>query len=134
MGTMRSSGYSRRRRSYGSSDTWFWVLVVLFFAVVIGVTGAVTVSSRHTETCTVDSKDRTSVSDGNGSSHSDARVYTTDCGVLRVKDSIWAWNWHSADTYASIKAGKRYEFTVQGFRIPFFSKFPNIIEVREVTS
>lgn len=80
-------------------------------------------------TCTVEDKDRTSNSKG----VSDMRIYTTDCGNLTVADAMFRSNYHSSDTFAAIKPGHRYEFTTIGFRIPFMSEFPNIVEAKEVT-
>lgn len=96
-------------------------------AVIFGIANATHIEHR---TCSVADKDRTTKSDGN----SDARVYTKDCGVLRVADSLFSGTWHSADTYAAIQPGHRYRFTTRGYRIPLFSMFPNIVRVEEVPS
>jgi hypothetical protein len=93
------------------------------------VLGVATVT--HTETkrgCVVESKDRTSKSDGT----SDARIYTENCGVLQVADSLTKGKFNSADRYQKIKVGQTYDFYVQGYRIGFFSQFPNIIEATPV--
>lgn len=93
-------------------------------------------SSEKTLTCTVTDKDRTTkvTSDGNGgmTSSSDARIYTEDCGTLQVADELFKGHFTSADTYAAIEPGHRYAFTVVGWRIGFFSEFPNIIKATEV--
>jgi len=82
----------------------------------------------NTQTCTVESKDRTT----NANGQSDARIYTTDCGVLQVEDSLLHGKFNSADTYAKIKVGQTYDFKTQGVRIGLFSMFPNIIEATPV--
>lgn len=79
--------------------------------------------------CTVVSKDRTS--DGKG--NSDARIYTKECGVLKVGDATFIGHFNSADTYSQIQAGHVYEFHTIGFRVPFLSDFPNIVQVAEVS-
>lgn len=93
----------------------------------VGGIGFGVFNATHVEThedCIVTEKDRTRNSDGG----SDARVYTENCGTFQVADSLLSMTWSSADTYASIDAGETYDFTTRGFRIPFFSAFPNIVE------
>ena|SRR5688500_5299178 len=79
--------------------------------------------SETTVTCTVDDKDRSSSQSG-----SVYRVYT-DCGVFEVQDAALRDQFASADLYADIQLGTTYEFTTIGWRVPFLSMFPNIIEV-----
>lgn len=78
--------------------------------------------SETTVTCTVDDKDRSSSQSG-----SVYRVYT-DCGVFQVEDATARGQFASADLYADIENGATYEFTTIGWRVPFLSMFPNIIE------
>ncbi len=109
----------------------------LVVAIVIGLiyVGA-RLSTEKTITCTVTGKDRTTkvISDANGgtSSSSDARIYTEDCGTLQVADELIKGRFSSADTYAAIKPGHRYEFQVIGWRNGFLSEFPNILHGTEV--
>lgn len=118
----------------GRSDTGPLGCAILIIAIVVlGIIGSVVfaiANATHIEyrTCTVIDKDRTTKSDGN----SDARVYTKDCGTLHVADSLLSGTWHSADTYASIRPGHRYRFQTRGYRVPFFSMFPNIVQVTQV--
>lgn len=81
--------------------------------------------------CVVTEKDRARGADGEGS---DARVYTENCGVLRVGDSLLDVTMSSADTYASIKVGETYDFSTRGIRFGLFSMFPNIITAEEKVS
>lgn len=80
--------------------------------------------------CEVVEKDRTKNEDGS----SDARVYTENCGVFVVEDTLIKGQFNSADTVGSIKEGGVYNFTTIGFRNGVFSMFPNIIEAVEVKS
>jgi Na+(H+)/acetate symporter ActP len=111
-------------------ETFTWVTMVavgllIVGSVVMGIASAVHIGHQ---TCTVESKDRTTNRDGG----SDARIYTEDCGVLKVGDSLTQGHFNSADTYSKIKPGQRYDFKTQGYRIPVFSQFPNIIEATPV--
>lgn len=107
---------------------WFGVVVIVLFIAFSAVIGIASALHIEHQTCTVESKDRTSKSDGK----SDARVYTEDCGVLKVGDSLTQGHFNSADTYSQIKVGQRYDFKTQGYRIPVLSEFPNIIEATPV--
>lgn len=74
--------------------------------------------------CTVSNKESV-ISNG----ANEYRVYTDNCGVLAVKDSIFATRWDSADVYNRIETGETYDFHVQGGRYPMLSMFPNIISM-----
>ena len=78
--------------------------------------------------CTVIDKEAVKSGDGN-----QYRVYTQECQTLVVEDSLSQGRWNSADVYARIEPGERYEFRTGGYRNGFFSMFPNILEVNEVT-
>lgn len=101
----------------------------LIIAIVLLVIGGICCGgyywgSEETMTCTVEEKDRAKNSDGG----SDMRLYTKECGVLQVGDALPRGHYDSADVYADIDEGKTYEFTTVGWRIPFLSMFPNVIE------
>lgn len=109
----------------------------------IAVVGAIAVggfvlysSTQETQTCTVDSKDRsvkvTSSDNGAVSSRTDLRVYTTDCGTFSVSDDMLRGKFNSSDTYGKLQDGHTYEMDTIGWRNGFFSLFPNILEAREV--
>ncbi|MNC80987.1 hypothetical protein D3C75_1339710 [compost metagenome] len=47
-------------------------------------------------------------------------------------DSLWETKFNSSDIYAELEVGKTYKFEVYGFRIAFWSKYENIVEVQEI--
>lgn len=49
--------------------------------------------------------------------------------VLCIEDTLVHGRWNSSDLYARIEVGKTYKFTICGTRIPFFSMYPNILEL-----
>lgn len=57
----------------------------------------------------------------------------TDKTTYTVSDSIINWRWDSADVYGKLEIGKTYSATLQGWRIPFLSMFPNIIDPKEIS-
>lgn len=106
-------------------------IIVIVFLVVAGAGAAV--YSEHgnqtTQTCTVTDKDRTTVTPRDGTSRSDSRIYTEQCGTMQVADLLTQGQFDSADIYASIEAGHTYKITTVGWRIPFLSAFPTILGV-----
>ena len=104
-------------------------VVVLALVLLGGAVGSVAAASHETtQTCTVESKDRAAGADGK----SQMRVYTADCGVFEVTDSLLKMRFDAADRYAAMLPGHRYQLTTVGFRVPFLSLFPNVIDAREV--
>lgn len=106
------------------------VLVACVFGLaLLGGMAFTVLNTFHTEvmTCTVANKDRASV---NGVS--DMRVYTKDCGTLKVGDSLLDGQFASADVFASLEPGHTYEMKTRGWRIPFLSSFPLITSAVQV--
>jgi len=105
-----------------------YLIVTVILAVIAAICcGAYSWGSENTMTCSVEEKDRTKDSSGS----SDMRLYTEECGILQVGDSWARGNFNSADDYAAIETGETYEFTTIGWRIPFLSMFPTVIEFRD---
>lgn len=48
------------------------------------------------------------------------------------RDMLLRGKFNSSTLYNKIKVGSKYEFTVVGMRIPLFSKYQNIIKMKEV--
>lgn len=121
-----------RYRSNELPDGCMIALALALVAIIIFGIGYAFAAPMHRETvtCTVDSKDRTTNQDGKSKS----RVYTRDCGVFSVDDQWLAGQIRSADTYALVQPGHRYQFETTGWRIPIVSLFPNIVEAQEVQS
>ena len=53
-------------------------------------------------------------------------VYTNKT-TYEITDSLLNWRWDSSDVYGNIQIGKTYTATLQGFRSPFMSWYPNIL-------
>lgn len=56
----------------------------------------------------------------------------TDKGVLKNTDTLLRGKFDSSDLYASIKVNQTYDFTTVGFRVPFFSMYPNVLKAAPV--
>lgn len=83
-----------------------------------------------TKVCTIDSKNRNVAYDRDGNREVQMLVYTTDCGVFEVGDSLIKGKWRSGDTFGSLQEGQRYELTYHGWRNGFLSMFPTITEAK----
>lgn len=103
-------------------------------AATVLVVGAIAVSTtlpyqnvRALE-CTVTDKDRTRTDSG-----SDMRVYTDQCGTLRVGDLPFIGLTDSADLFGDLQPGHTYDLTVGGYRNGWLSMFPTIHTAADVT-
>lgn len=116
---------SRKQHSY------LWLIILAALAVVLGIFlwGKAYYGEDVHSNCVVTDKDRTSKSNGG----SDMRVYTENCGNFTVADAWLKGEFSSSDTYAKIEPGHTYDFTTIGWRVPFFSMFPNILEAEEAS-
>lgn len=122
---MTSTPPRRRKTSSSSSDLFAVAGGLMFVLLLAALIVTSVVSAAHTQDyrgCTVTDKDRTRGTDGK----SDARVYTS-CGVFTVSDSILSTRWDSADVYSRVQVGTAYDIHARGYRIPFLSRFPNIL-------
>jgi hypothetical protein len=113
--------YKQRRHMHFIA---FGIIILIMFGIVAAFS-SISYIGGQTLICTVQDKDRTRTEDGG----SDSRVYTEECGVLSVKDMIFAGEFNSADTYNSITVGETYTFTTTGKRIGILSQFPVIRSV-----
>lgn len=100
--------------------------VILCGAIIFGAAAGYT--NPRDLRCYVNDKDRAKTDGG-----SDMRVYTKDCGVLKVQDLLWGRQFNSADIFNTIEPGHTYLFHVTGVRVPFFSVFPNIRETQRIS-
>lgn len=135
------SKFRRKNRSRSYESSWWFeimpelgVLIFMFvviFALCFG-SAYIKVANPQTYTVTVQSKDIKS-----GSKSGKFLVFcidptTGESKVFEVTDSLFKWRFDSADTYNMIQEGETYEFTTGGYRVPFFSMYPNIYEIKKV--
>ncbi len=99
---------------------------VLFVGIIAAVSVLGIAKNAHEEhlTCTITEKE----SVAKGDSGHEYRVFTEECGVLKVGDTVWRMHFESADVYASLHEGETYDLTTTGWRVPFLSWMPNVVE------
>lgn len=122
--------YSYNRYSQRSSNKVGWIVAgivaVLAVFLIFHTVKAYYGDDLHTG-CVVNDKDRVHTDSG-----SEMRIYTDNCGVFVVSDSLVKTDFNSADRYNQVKVGKTYDIKSYGFRFGLFSMFPKIVEVTEV--
>ena len=102
------------------------VVLLLIPCLIIGFRGFLAYKTIDEVTAKVLDKERI-VSRGSDSSY---YLIFTDKETLMNADSWFHLKFNSSDLQGSIKKGETYTFIVYGFRIPFLSKYRNIIKVR----
>jgi len=68
-------------------------------------------------------------------SGSDKQIYLfsdTDGNVYCIVDELLLWRFDASDRWAKLEVGKTYRITFYGWRIQFFSWYPNAIEIEEI--
>lgn len=110
----------------------FGCVVTIILVVVAAVVGAYSTTFNDSVlTCEVTGKDRAVVT-GDSGTQSSMRIYTDQCDVLEVKDVALRLRFDSASLYNRVAAGRTYEFTTVGFRVPVVSMFPTVLDAKEV--
>lgn len=113
--------------------TWGWVGLVCFIVFVVGCTALVAPSfyERETHTTVVTHKER--VCSGDGDSVTCKYLIFTEAGTFELTDAIFgARRFNSSDVYGRIRVDRTYKITSYGWRLPFFSQYPNIDKIEEV--
>jgi len=106
------------------SENGFYIaagVVVLVFGLIFGISYAGSV--KDGVEIAIESKERVTKTD------SSKFVVFTDHGVYEVTDTFIFFDFSSADRYSELKVGKSYVIKQAGWRVPFLSWYPNILEV-----
>lgn len=117
----------------GVKITYAKMLVVLF-AIVMAITptGLILMNFNDTKyTVTITDKERT---------HSDDEKYLVfgedpdgNVMVFENTDNLLRGKWDSSNFQGELRIGKTYEVTVIGYRVPLFSWYENIIDIKEIS-
>lgn len=116
------------------SNGMFW-LIGLGIAAVLVITIALAPSyfKEKTVTTEVISKERVCDNSGTNGAMECKYLVFTENGTFKITDSLFGTvRFNSSDVYGRIREGHTYTITYYGFRLPFFSEYPNIKKVEEV--
>lgn len=59
-------------------------------------------------------------------------VFTEDEKVFKNDDNLFLWKFNSSDVHAQLHLDSTYLITTYGWRVPFFSMYENITEVKPI--
>lgn len=115
--------------SHRDGNTVIAIAIVIVIALGLAIGGfGMQYGNPQTMTCHVVDKDHI-YTDQEGAIY---RVYTDNCDVLEIRDSIFFTGFDSASKYAKIIPGVTYKFATRGYRVPLVSIFPLITRVENV--
>ncbi len=83
--------------------------------------------TERTETLDVKKTERVQDQNGNGAKY----LFYTEQGTYENTDSLLNGKFNSSDLYGEVEGGKTYDCKVYGWRIPFFSQYPNVVSCKE---
>jgi hypothetical protein len=125
--TKQAAIQRRLKRRQKTAAALFYSIITAFILALVGGGWYLYVSSGRQVTVTVTNEAR--VCSGNGNSTScEYLVYTTG-GTFKDTDSLLSGKFSSSDLYGQLINGDKYTFQVRGWRIPIFSKYPNILRI-----
>lgn len=123
------SYYSRDK--YSGYPTWVYIVTIIILIFTLGTElyrPFNKISDMRDITVIVTDKDVKNY----GKNNSKYLVFTEDSDgniiTLEITDSLLAGRFDSSDTYAGIKVGNTYKFTIGGSRFEILSWYPNIYE------
>ena len=108
------------------SDTLSLKAYAVVFGLVAGVSGLYTHGTAEQDTFTVDRVERT------GGDNGKYLLWTTEGDVYKVADSWWNLHFSASDVYGKLKEGNTYTADTYGWRVPFFSVYPNIVDAQKI--
>lgn len=116
-------------RSSDSSNIGCSILVLVAVALLFGIPSLIIgLHVERGQTFTITGKE--SVKDGKSGTY----LVFTDKTTLKVDDTILKWRFDSSDVYGRLVIGKTYTADLQGYRVPFFSMYQNILNPVEMTA
>ena len=101
------------------------LISIILIVALIGMMVILSYSSvDHT---TIKVKDKERINNGEDSYY----LIFTDDEVFKNKDSFLHMKFGSSDIYSKLEVGKTYRVKVNWFRVPFFSMYRNILEIKD---
>lgn len=85
-----------------------------------------TYGTKFSDHVVIEDKERITETDGES-----RYIIFTNKGVFENTDSFWYFKFDSSDVYSKLRRGNSYTIKAYGWRIPFMSSYPNIVEVTE---
>jgi len=104
-------------------NNWF-VSIFLVFVLLVGVSACYQYGTQKEVEFTVSDKTV------KVSKESSKYLIFTSSGVYENTDSLFHMKFNSSDLYSKLKKKEKYKCKTYGFRIPFLSMYPNLINCK----
>lgn len=102
---------------------------VILMSLVFVPSAIYSLSTGDQLTATVTDKERVCESGKDGACK---WMILTDKMSFENTDTIWHWKFNSTDVQSSVNVGETYNFDYYGWRLPFFSIYPNLVGTSKV--
>ena len=106
----------------------FYGAIILVVAIVVLLVSGIKTGNRTEVEITIEDKWIKATKDS-----SDYMLSDTSGNVYVVSDSLILLSFDASDRYAAIDVGRTYGVTTIGWRVPFLSMYPNIVEINYCT-
>lgn len=129
-------GFGNFDRSYRRFKGMFVALIVFMVLAVVGGGIALVAGGyykHHQVTFKVTDRERVCSGSNNGSSSCKYLIWTTK-GVFKDTDSLVNGKFSSSDLYGMLQPGKTFTCTYYGWRLRFFSEYPNLTSCKPVSA
>ena len=104
-----------------------WTITAIIILAVLSLPFLYVYTTQQYREITIKKTERIVSSDGKSSKY---LIYAED-GVYENTDNIFRMKFNSADVYNQLQNGKTYMCDTYGWRVPFLSMYPNIVECKE---
>jgi len=105
-----------------------WIAgIILLIIVAASLNAAYSYGTARVLKIEVTDKERIVIGGENPSSY--WLVFTKDHDVLKNADSFWYFKFNSSSIQGRLKQGQTYTVKVYGWRVGFFSMYPNIVKI-----
>lgn len=122
-----------RRSSYSPGFGGFGCIVLIIIALFLGGIAFEVYSVFHKNSVTFTVNEKVVKTDCGHDGHCKSKyLIFTDHGVFQDTDSFVYFKFNSSDLYNKLRVGQTYNCKTYGFRIPFFSKYPNLVDCEAV--
>jgi hypothetical protein len=105
-----------------SIKTMMAISAVLLFVSFFGLPAYKAYFTDETVTAKIEKAERV------GSGEDSRYLIFTDGEVFENTDTLLRWKFNSSDVYGEMKVGSTCTLTVNGWRMPFFSVYRNVLE------
>lgn len=104
-----------------------WTIIAMIILAVLSLPFLYVYCTQRNHEITVKKTERIVSPDGKSSKY---LIYAED-GVYENTDNVFRMKFNSADVYNQLQNGKTYMCDTYGWRVPFLSMYPNIVECKE---